>query len=305
MVSLRTILNGIVVAVLSATAIGMYLFANVDDYATQFTNDKLAEIFAASGLDVSVQEANFVSGVGLELRDLRIVDLYRTQNGPISVADSIVVRFPTQMEKLVSANIQPTALEIDGFKLLLDKSQLDNEFFERLKTIPPRLPPSQKLVPTQIRNSMLVLRSIANTDINIERISGDIVPDVSESKKELNFELSAQSNLARQIKVKGGFDLVQRQWHAEFTKVLLDLNEQLVQALPLPGRIDRSHFNGLIGKAAIRARVVSSVADMQPKFLIRGKAVDISITNDRIPGIVRNTSIDFAADNQGFKINRL
>ena len=305
MVSLRTILNGIVVALLSATAIGMYLLANVDDYATQFTNDKLAEIFAESGLDVSVQEANFISGVGLELRDLQIVDLYRTQNESICFVDSIVVRFPTQMEELVSANIRPTALEIDGFKLLVDGNRLNDEFFERLKTIPPRLPPSQKLVPTRIRNSALVLRSIASTDITIDRLGGNFMPDVSAGKKELNFELQAHSNLARQIDVKGGFDLVQRQWHAEFTKVVLDLNEQLIQALPLPDRIDRSPFNGLIGKAAIRARVDSSLVDGQPRFVIRGRAIDISITNDRIPGIVRNTSIDFGADNHGFKINRL
>ena len=93
---MSTIINGVVITALAAAAIGMYVLANVDDYATQFANDKLVEAFEDSGLRASIGEANFVSGVGLELRDFEIVDLYQTQNGKLCAARSVLIRFPNQ-----------------------------------------------------------------------------------------------------------------------------------------------------------------------------------------------------------------
>lgn len=306
MFSMSTIINGVVITALAAAAIGMYVLANVDDYATQFANDKLVEAFEDSGLRASIGEANFVSGVGLELRDFEIVDLYQTQNGKLCAARSVLIRFPNQIGDLVTTKIVPTAIDIDGLKLFVDQREFDDEFKRRLKSIGDRLPQSDEPAPVRIRNSAILVRSTTlKKEMTFRNLSADINPVNSDEGQVIEFQLQAENDLVPQLELRGKIDFAQKKWNAELNRFFVSLNDEFVNALPLPPQSGQAYLSGLVGKAALKGIASGNFDQKEPQFALRGRAIDVSINNNQIPGNVRNASIDFQVSNRGFKINQL
>ena len=186
----RTFFNALLITGLSVTAIGMYVLANADDYATQFVNHKLDELFVESGLDASIGRANIVSGVGLELRQIEINDLYSPGNAKLLSARSVFVRFPAEIEDWLAGKIQPTAIELDGLQCVLNQETLTPEFYGRLKTVLNHLPKRRRLAPVRISDSQIVYRSnrgIRKT-IVLDDLHAEVDPDESANTRQINIK---------------------------------------------------------------------------------------------------------------------
>ena len=91
----------------------------------------------------------------------------------------------------------------------------------------------------------------------------------------------------------------------EIDKLLVKLDDTIIDALPASEKFDKTFLKGLSGKAAFRARAEARFTDSEPRFAVRGRAEDLTISNNKLPNAIRNTSIDFQCNNNGFKVDRL
>ena len=324
MVSIRTVFNCVVIFALLLAAVGFYVQAHVDDYATDYINQQLADALVDSDFEISVDSADYISGAGLQLHGLRVIDNAAAEPKLLCDVRSVTVEFPTDIQDLVLRQIEPTSILIDGAVVRLNQALLGPAFQERLQSVWSQLPASGKLVRTQIRNSechwdtaAALVSASSNRGrydsgkparskvLSLKQIDADIHPSSDDQQAAIDFVVRCGGGLTRKCNLRGNVDLARKVWSAEVEQLLISLNDELLEYLPDQEQLDRSYLQGLSGTVAVRARASAAFSDPVPNFVLRCRCAGVSVNNDKLPEPVRNLNVDLQVDNAGLKIESL
>ena len=274
----------------------LYLRVNVDDYAKQFVKQKLNEVLSFGDFLAEVREVNFISGTGIEIRGLHIFDAQHWDD-PIVNVESILVRCPTDINKLVAGTVKPTSIDVKRLQLNVQEADLYSNLKNRIQEVIKHRPPSQ-LVPLRIRDSMIQFKPLHSETDLVANVHADVIPTESENKKSLKLALRANGTGFSMLQADGEIDLLQRQWLVNVSRCDADLNRKWLEMISDASKLPDSFFNQMAGKLVVQGIAASTFDRPLPQFKFTIGLSEFSMNNRYLPKPVLNSSATIQVDNE-------
>ena len=258
----------------------LYVRLNVDNYAKQFAERKLNEILAFGDFLADIREANFVSGTGIEIRGLQIFDA-QNWGEPILSIDSILVRCPTDVQRLVSGAAKPTAIDIKRLQMRLQESDLYSSLQQRIREVLKHKPPNQ-LVPVRIRDSVVRFKTSKSSDDIVANIHADVVPKVSETETLLRLAMHANGTGVSSLEAIGEIDLRRKTWSCKVNRCDAEIKKLWLDFLPTTNA-STSLVDSCTGKLSIQGGAAARFEDELPQFSFMIGIDRLSVSSQFIP----------------------
>ena len=296
-------LIGVVIAV-------PYLYRQVDAKVRGQVEATLAGHY--DQLKVTVRQAEFIEGEGIEFRDLSIVE--PGAEGPqaeLLHLEEVFLTCRANLDELVSGQPDVTHVRLRGLKLRVTR-RADGSYsavkllpLPRFSRVPPDLTVENGTIeifdPTVDPSSTLVLRNV-----NLSLLKADVPDPVSAGSGWRKLEGTFDADHVRRVTVSGLIEPDRAEWSLGGIVEGLNFSPRLLESLPSELAAKLAPLKPLRGQADFNFQLTRNPAAEPPsRFRFEGNLTQGRVDDGRLPTPLTDLHASFRVDNEGVSIDDL
>jgi hypothetical protein len=293
----------LLVGAVATAAVAIHLNRHIGDTIRTHVEAHLAERFP--GLKVTVRSAELVTGEGLDIRGISIVE--PGAEGPraeLAHFEEVRLACSTDLPALISGNPEICAITIRRPTIWATRRADGSWSIARLLPKPDNRLPLIKFEsgtieifdPLKTPSSTLTLRDI-NLTLMLDPQSGG---GKLSSRK---FQATLGGDHFRQVVLEGLLDTETKAWTAAGTVEGLQVSPDLCAALPNPAAARLAALASIRGEAGCTFRLGYDPTAADPyRFEVAGRLSRARIDDPRLPRALNDVHAGFRCDNQGATI---
>lgn len=290
----------VLVGAVATAAVAIHLNRHIGNSIRARVEAQLAERFP--GLKVTVRSAELVSGEGLDVRGISIVE--PGAEGPraeLAHFEEVRLSCSTELTNLLSGNPEISAITIRRPTIWATRRADGSWSITRLLPKPDNRLPLIKFEngtievfdPLKTPSSTLTLR-----DINLSLMLGG--PATGAAPAPRKFQATLGGDHFRQVVLEGLLDPYTKAWSASGTIEGLQVSPDLCAALPNPAAARLGTLASIRGAAGCTFRLGYDPTIADPfRFDVTGRLSRARIDDPRLPRALSDVHAGFHCDNQG------
>ena len=292
----------LLVALLALVAL-LLLKDNLNDQIKGQVIRQLREMFSRTGIQVSLDQAEYKRGTGIRLRGLNLFD----GKQPVLAIESILVTTDAELWDLLGNRLATDSVDIEGIRVFVrqDSNQQLNlqKVLSQIKlpgNIKPKAPPRIRIRDCVVRCK---LNGVSNP-IDLIVNQAEINPHGNKSGIYANATIS--SDFFKQAKLSAEYSQTTEEWRIWGSAKRFWLTREIFDHIPESFRQDAEVLSALNAKIDFDFEVSGNQRfETVPQFVVVGSVSDGVINDDRLPFPVNDLSAGFQADNTGIKFENV